>query len=243
MRRCTICPVGKVWLTVFPCPSDSLWRAGHLQEDFSRQVYGVSSDTLVWLASGLSEQFVKKQCGLAGSCFGGRMALHLCLSRDCMGSCNDGTRLKLPIGYHEKQVTGTYSCKRMPVRWTMEVFFNILDISVYNVFVVWIEVNPGLKQGKFFKGRLFLEELGKTMVAALIQRRQHLPQTPSSAGLVRDIQGPEARSMAARDRRSKRKRCNLCAPRDVKTSIMYHKCSAYICKAHATTTTYCSTCA
>ncbi|XP_031685334.1 piggyBac transposable element-derived protein 4-like [Oncorhynchus kisutch] len=135
------------------------------------------------------------------------------------------------------EVTGTYSCKRMTARWHM-VFFNILDVSAYKAFVVWMEVISGWKQGKFFKRRLFLEELGKAMVAPLIQRHKHLPPTPSSAGLVRDIQGPEARSTAARDRRDKRKRCNLCAPRDVKTSIVCHKCSA-----HATTTTYCTTCA
>lgn len=103
------------------------------------------------------------------------------------------------------QVTGTYSCKRMMARWPIVVFFNILDVSAYNTFVVWMEVIPGWKQGKFFKRRLFLEELGKAMVAPLIQRRQHLPRIPSSAGLVRDIQGPEARSTAARDRRDKRK--------------------------------------
>uniref|UniRef100_A0A4W5JXT3 Peroxisome proliferator-activated receptor gamma n=1 Tax=Hucho hucho TaxID=62062 RepID=A0A4W5JXT3_9TELE len=43
--------------------------------DLGRQLYRVSSDTLVWLASRLSEQCVKKQCGLAGSYFGGLMAL------------------------------------------------------------------------------------------------------------------------------------------------------------------------
>jgi hypothetical protein len=46
-----------------------------------RQVYGVSSDTLVRLASGLDVHCVKKQCGLAGSCFRGCMALDLRLSR------------------------------------------------------------------------------------------------------------------------------------------------------------------
>jgi dienelactone hydrolase len=44
-------------------------------------VYGVSSDTLVRLASGLDARFVKKQCGLVGLSFGGRMALDLRLSR------------------------------------------------------------------------------------------------------------------------------------------------------------------
>ena len=44
----------------------------------------------------------------------------------------------------------------------MVVFFNILDVSAYNAFVVWMEVNPDWKQGKFFKRRLFLEELGES---------------------------------------------------------------------------------
>ena len=36
------------------CSSDSLWRAWHLQADIRSQLNGVSSDTLVHLASGLS---------------------------------------------------------------------------------------------------------------------------------------------------------------------------------------------
>ena len=44
-------------------------------------MHGVSSDTLVRLASGLDTRCVKKQCGLVGLCIGGRMAFDLCLSR------------------------------------------------------------------------------------------------------------------------------------------------------------------
>ena len=60
--------------------SDSLWWAGHMHADFIRQLNSVSSETFVRLAFGLSEQCVKKQCVLAGSCFGGCMALNLRLS-------------------------------------------------------------------------------------------------------------------------------------------------------------------
>jgi hypothetical protein len=49
------------------------------------QLYCGSSDTLVWLASLLSEQCVKKQCSLAGLCFGGCMALNLHISRVSTG--------------------------------------------------------------------------------------------------------------------------------------------------------------
>ncbi|XP_071225304.1 opsin 8, group member c [Salvelinus alpinus] len=59
---------------------ESFW-AGSMHTDFGRQLYSVSSNTLVRLASGLSEQCVKKQCCLARSCFGGRMALDLRLSQ------------------------------------------------------------------------------------------------------------------------------------------------------------------
>ena len=56
-----------------------------MHTDFGRQLYSVSSNTLVRLASRLSGQCVKKQCGLAGSCFGGRMALDLRLSQVLTG--------------------------------------------------------------------------------------------------------------------------------------------------------------
>ena len=36
-------------------------------------MHSVSSDTLVRLASGLDARCVKKQCGLVGLCFGGRI--------------------------------------------------------------------------------------------------------------------------------------------------------------------------
>ena len=42
------------WALLGPsCSSDSLWRDGRLQSDIGRQLDGVSSNTLVRLASGL----------------------------------------------------------------------------------------------------------------------------------------------------------------------------------------------
>jgi hypothetical protein len=63
-------------------------------------VYGVSSDTFVRLASGLSRHCVKRQCGLAELCFGGRTALDLHLSRVRKGVAAMGQDYQ-PIGYHE----------------------------------------------------------------------------------------------------------------------------------------------
>ena len=54
------------------------------------------------------------------------------------------------------------------------LYFNVQNVLAYSTFVVWIVMNPAWRQGTFFKRRLFLEELEKAMMAALIQRHQHI---------------------------------------------------------------------
>ncbi|XP_064881059.1 piggyBac transposable element-derived protein 4-like [Oncorhynchus nerka] len=133
------------------------------------------------------------------------------------------------------KVVGTYSCRRMTARWPLVVFHNILDVSSYNVFVIWREVKPDWMPGKRNKRRVFLEQLGKALEKPLIQRRQHLRRTEAASALVKVLQsataappdqqrqGPAAGTAAAplvapATGASKRKRCQLCPPKkDSKT--------------------------
>ncbi|XP_041864774.1 piggyBac transposable element-derived protein 4-like [Melanotaenia boesemani] len=146
------------------------------------------------------------------------------------------------------KVTGTYTCKRKTKRWPMAVLFNILNVSAYNAFVVWTEINPGWNAGKPFKRRLFLEELGRSLVNPHIERRQHLPRTQTSASLVRELQAaPSPASCTGNQsedtRGTKRKRCQSCpSNKDRKTSTTCHKCKKHICKEHTKTITYCDSC-
>ena len=68
-------------ILVSSCTSDSCGGPGAVHANQGCQVQGVSSDTLVRLASGLDACCVKKQCGLVGLCIGGRMTFNLRLSR------------------------------------------------------------------------------------------------------------------------------------------------------------------
>jgi len=68
------------------------------------------------------------------------------------------------------------------------VFYNILDVSAYNSFVLWTEINPAYNQEKCRRRRLFLEEPGRELVTPLIKRRQVLPRRPASASLIVDVQ-------------------------------------------------------
>ncbi|XP_051915601.1 piggyBac transposable element-derived protein 4-like [Hippocampus zosterae] len=149
------------------------------------------------------------------------------------------------------KVTGTYTCQRKTLRWPMVVFFNMLDVSAYNAFVVWTEVSTGWNIGKFNRRRLFLEELGKALVRPHIERRQRVPRAPGSAELVRELQ---AASKAATSTGStglrpvdakgtKRKRCQFCpSNKDRKTTTTCHNCKKYICREHMQTFAFCDSC-
>lgn len=88
------------------------------------------------------------------------------LHRDAAVSSREDKKPDIILDYNKNKggvdnldkVTGTYTCKRKTKRWPMVVFYNILDVSAYNAFVVWTEINPGWNAGKPFKRRLFLEE-------------------------------------------------------------------------------------
>ncbi|KAE8277773.1 hypothetical protein D5F01_LYC24208 [Larimichthys crocea] len=83
------------------------------------------------------------------------------------------------------KVVATYSCRRMTARWPLAVFHNILDVSSYNAFVIWRELNPDWLPGKRNKRRVFLEQLGKALVAPLIERRTRLPRAEAAAAVVK----------------------------------------------------------
>lgn len=43
---------------------------------------------------------------------------------------------------------GTYRCKRKVNRWPMALFANIIDISAFNSFVIYTELNPSWKEAE-----------------------------------------------------------------------------------------------
>ena len=62
------------------------------------------------------------------------------------------------------KLVSAYSCKRRTPRWPLAILFTILDIMAYNAFVTWMALSPEWKRGKLQRIRIFLEELGKTLV-------------------------------------------------------------------------------
>nr|XP_061799518.1 piggyBac transposable element-derived protein 4-like [Nerophis lumbriciformis] len=72
------------------------------------------------------------------------------------------------------QVCGTYSVRRRAQRWPMCLFYHMVDVSCYNAFVLFTEINPDWNAGKRYKRRLFLEELGMALIEPEMLRRRQL---------------------------------------------------------------------
>uniref|UniRef100_UPI003AB0FFAC piggyBac transposable element-derived protein 4-like n=1 Tax=Centroberyx gerrardi TaxID=166262 RepID=UPI003AB0FFAC len=154
------------------------------------------------------------------------------------------------------KVVGTYSCRRRTCRWPLVLFYNILDISAYNSFVLWTAMDPSWNQAKTFKRRLFMEELGKMLVSPQMLRRQRLPRTPGAAAMVADLRDsvrasnkpttcPRQEPLYSGDNSdsspSKARRwCEFCTGKKKKIATTCIKCGKYTCKDHSSS--YCSSC-
>lgn len=133
------------------------------------------------------------------------------------------------------QLIGTYTCKRKTNRWPMIIFYNIIDTSAYNAFVLWREINPGWKKNVLYKRRIFLDELGRLLVSPYIVARKMQPRNEQSAAIVRKIQtgNPSTPSFIGGNRNCKRSRCKFCPSScDNKTPMKCSNCNKHVCKTH-----------
>ncbi|KAK7130472.1 hypothetical protein R3I93_019962 [Phoxinus phoxinus] len=153
----------------------------------------------------------------------------------------DYNRCKGAVDSLDKGV-GAYSCKRKTSRWPMTLFYNLIDVSAINAFVLRVAVDPSWNQEKTFKRRLFLEELGRMLVYPQMKRRERLPCTPAAAAMVQSQQRAEnSEASGSADTHGKRRRgCSFCTNKRRKISTTCSKCGIYICKEHALQ--FCSSC-
>lgn len=126
------------------------------------------------------------------------------------------------------QMLRIYSTKRMTRRWPMAVFYNMLDISAMNAFLVWISLYPDWMNGTRHRRRMFLLQLGKHLIQA------GTLTAPTMNPIIQDVSNTT-------EPPKKRSRCYNCPrDKDVKTSTVCVSCSRYVCKEHSKTV--CTTC-
>ncbi|XP_054639964.1 piggyBac transposable element-derived protein 4-like [Dunckerocampus dactyliophorus] len=120
---------------------------------------------------------------------------------------------------HLDQACATYSVRRRAQRWPMCLFYHMVDVSCYNAFVLFTEINPDWNPGKLNKRRLFLEELGMALIEPEMLRRGPLK--------TQGLQTAEATPGPA----PKRKQCGLC-DNPLRACNVCSKCGISVCRKH-----------
>jgi len=125
----------------------------------------------------------------------------------------------------------------------------MLDIAALNALIIWKKKNPDWNKNKKYKRRLFLEELGISLVAHLLDVRSQtsnfLHKDVQSALAVMSYPKVEKTSQELNETSTdlKRKRCSLCdRTKDRKTLNKCYKCSEPICNEHCVKRLFCITC-
>lgn len=108
------------------------------------------------------------------------------------------------------------------------LFFNMIDVSAVNAYVLWTATDPSWMKGLSFKRRKFLEELGKSLVSPLLRQDKLDPVTSAPGPVFTDHTAPYSPG--------KRKLCSICRAnqqKGTKTAIICSKCNHPTCKEHS----------
>jgi len=85
------------------------------------------------------------------------------------------------------QLIGTYTSKRKVNRWPIALFSNMLDVTTYNVYVIHSEIYTSYNAKLKYKRRIFLAELGESLVSEEIIRRKKVLQCREVAKLSKSL--------------------------------------------------------
>ncbi|GAV00940.1 hypothetical protein RvY_11722 [Ramazzottius varieornatus] len=77
------------------------------------------------------------------------------------------------------QLNGNYSVRRKTCRWPMALFYDIVDISALNSYVVWTELNPDWHAKSLIRRRKYLHELSRNLMESHLRRRFTSASIPS----------------------------------------------------------------
>ena len=123
----------------------------------------------------------------------------------------------------------TYTCKRMTRRWPVALFYNMIDVSAVNAYILWQQLQ-GENNRTFSKkrSRKFLiglgKELGGISSAPSTQKRHAIQPQSNRKRAAMENQAPKA----------KKARCYLCErSKDRKCRQTCIACNRNICQEHS----------
>jgi len=123
------------------------------------------------------------------------------------------------------RIVRLYSTERMTRRWPLVLFYNMIDVSALNAFIIWQEINHENGNICMRQRRKFLICLRKELCG--ITEAQ--PVAPTSATRKRNV------TLAGNGTTlNKRTRCTLCErKKDRKCQSLCSRCGKHVCPEHS----------
>ncbi|XP_068164099.1 piggyBac transposable element-derived protein 4-like isoform X2 [Antennarius striatus] len=138
---------------------------------------------------------------------------------------------------HLERACGTYTCRRQTRSWDARLFYHMIDVSCFNAFILFTAVDADWNSNKAFKRRVFLEQLGRALIAPAIINRSRLPRGSFAASVVLQAQvqqedgGTKEEEPHSGPSKS-RKACILCSNKKKRVWSQCSTCGGHACKIH-----------
>lgn len=132
----------------------------------------------------------------------------------------------------------------------MCLLYHMLDVSCYNAFVLFTAVDTEWNRGKGHIRRLYIDQVGRALIAPTMMKRNYLPRTQFALSLVLQAQGKEQQKQVKEEEQQeeeeeqqeeewespskKRMQCASCKQRK-RIINNCSRCGAPVCKIHLKT--------
>ncbi|XP_029108964.1 piggyBac transposable element-derived protein 4-like [Scleropages formosus] len=147
------------------------------------------------------------------------------------------------------QMVRTYTCKRKTRRWTMVLWYNVLDVATLNAYTFFTSQHPECYRGVPSARRHFLKELTLQLITPYMKIRlentRGLPKQTVEAMERCGVTKSESLPMGENEENQlkKRKRCHMCpSSKDRKTQTYCMKCYVPVCRDHRQKKVICVKC-
>ena len=164
----------------------------------------------------------------------------------------DGTgRLVFPAVDMLYQKCARYTVQRATRRWTMAMFYGMINIAAVNALVIYANNMRKDQPDNKIKRKYFMLRITHDLVTPFVTQRYKLSTLPRNiktarvtCGFVSDseentTQDPEDYEVISR----KQSHCHVCRrSRDVKTQFVCKGCEHYVCKDHMIMIVTCDIC-
>lgn len=137
------------------------------------------------------------------------------------------------------QMCSKYSVNRITRRWTMLVWYSLLNVAGINAQILFHSNQSNCPVVR----RIFLKNLSFQLMKGHLTERAAIPSLPLDIRVFLDKYKVEEQTETEEQPLKKRGRCKTCGrSKNINTTVRCSSCANFVCKNHSQTTITCESC-